>query len=191
MKKKENKQPQIMLSIFIAVIMISSVIGFMFGRDEQNTMDYNGVEFYQRNFRWITRVNGQEVVFDNFPASVEHINVSQDIISRIKNTFEVDTTYDEDSKYEEELAVIQHEMGIVLDSVFNIYVRQGMTEQNSYNITVIDCNDATQAVPVLYFMESNQTSIYLDDNCIIAKARSGVEFVRLKDRLLYGILGII
>ena len=44
---------------------------------------------------------------------------------------------------------------------------------------------------MLYFKEGNQTRIYTDGNCVIAEASQSFDMTRLKDRLLYGILGII
>ena len=56
---------------------------------------------------------------------------------------------------------------------------------------IIACDDATPLIPVIYFVESNETKIYKQENCIIAEADTSVDVIRIKDRLLYGIHGII
>jgi hypothetical protein len=46
-------------------------------------------------------------------------------------------------------------------------------------------------VPVIYFKYGNSTRIDFDNNCIIAEASSNVDFVRVKDRMLYEMLGVV
>jgi len=191
MRKKEKKNKQVLLSIFIAIIMVSSILGYMFGRDEPNTVKYNKVDFYQNNFLWATKINDKEVVFHNFPSAVEHINISDEIFARIKSTLEVDSTYDQNNSFAKDIALAQHSVELIMDDFFNIYLRKGMTTENEYNLPVITCKEATPFIPVLYFKIANQTSVYLENNCIIAEARNGLEFLKIKDRLLYGLFDII
>jgi len=191
MRKKENKRNQILLSALVAFIMVSSILGYMAGRNEPNTIQYNKFRFYQKNFLWATKINNKEVVFNNLPTAVSYINISDEVLSRIKSTLEVDTTYDQNSTYKEEIASTQFSIEKVLHNFFNIYVRKGFTEDNDYGLPVITCSDATQVVPVIYFKKGNSTSVYLENNCIIAEARDGADFLKLKDRLIYGLFGVI
>ena len=191
MKKHDNRKQQILLSVVIAFIMVSSVIGFMFGREEQNTVEYNKIKFYQKNFLWATKINGQEVVFHNFPTAVEYLNISDDIYTKIKSTLEIDSTYDQNNSYVEEIAGIQYELEMVLNNFFNIYLRKGLTDENKYNLPMITCDDATPVVPVLYFKTGNRTEVYLENNCIIAEAKNGVDLLKIKDRIILGLLGIM
>src|SRR3989339_224583 len=46
-------------------------------------------------------------------------------------------------------------------------------------------------VPVVYFRHGNATSIHLENDCIIAEAAENAGFIMVKDRLLYGMLGVI
>ena len=112
-------------------------------------------------------------------------------MTRIKSTLEVDSTYDQDNKFAEDVALAQHNTGTVLNEFFNIYLSQGMTAENEYNLPVITCSDATPYIPVIYFRIANQTSIYLENNCIIAEGKNGLEFLKIKDRILYGLFDII
>jgi hypothetical protein len=81
-------------------------------------------------------------------------------------------------------------MAITLNN-FNIFVRQGFTAENDYNFPVITCEDPTNFVPVIYFRSFNETKVYMEDNCIIAEALRQEDVERIKDRMVYGILGII
>jgi len=191
MRKKESTKKQVWLSLVIAFIMVSSILGYMFGRQEPNTVEYNEVRFYQKNFLWATKIDNKEVVFHNFPSTVEYINVSDYVLSRMKSTLEVDSTYDQDNKFVEDIAVAQHDIENVFNDFFNIYLRRGLTTENEFNLPVITCEDATLLVPVLYFKLGNTTAIYMDNNCIIAEAKSGSDFLKIKDRIIYGLLEII
>ncbi|MEK6948680.1 MAG: hypothetical protein AABX34_00555, partial [Nanoarchaeota archaeon] len=73
---------------------------------------------------------------------------------------------------------------------FNIFVRNGFTAEQQ-NFPIITCNQSTNFVPVIYFKSSNATKVYLDNNCITAEALTQADVIRVKDRLVYGILGII
>ena len=56
---------------------------------------------------------------------------------------------------------------------------------------IIACNDATLNVPVVYFKHGNATNIHIENNCIIAEASANADFIMVKDRLLYGMLGVM
>ena len=81
-------------------------------------------------------------------------------------------------------------MGLTL-SQYNIYLRKGFTTNNSFSLPVITCRDSTLMVPVIYFRNGNTTNIHLEDDCIIAEAGSDADFIKVKDRLIYGMLEVM
>ena len=112
------------------------------------------------------------------------------IASTLLNKPEIDTTSKINDTFSEEIALAQYNMALTLNNV-NIYLRKGFTQNNTFNLPIITCENATFAVPIIYFKQSNETKITIEDNCIIAEAINAVEILRIKDRLLYSILGII
>ena len=68
---------------------------------------------------WVLKDQG--VGFINLPAAVESINVSPEIIMRMKNTLEVDTTSDSNDSLAKGIALAQYQLALGLDSV-GIYV---------------------------------------------------------------------
>lgn len=70
-------------------------------------------------------------------------------------------------------------------------MRAGFTTNNTFDMPIITCEDATPVVPIIYFKQSNQTKVSLEENCIIVEARNNIDILRIKDRLLYSMLGII
>lgn len=190
-KNKRETNAKIMV-FFMAFIMIGSVFGVIFfGYNQQeNKVKYNKVEFIQKEDLWSARINSKEAVFNYLPTDVEDIEIEDDVSNRLASLVEIDPTSEINNSFKEYIALAQHQMILTLNN-FNIYVRSGFTAENEFNMPIITCKDSTSEVPVVYFIESNQTKIYLENNCIIAEGNDGFDFLRIKDRLLYSLLGIL
>jgi hypothetical protein len=191
MRKDTNKKKQVWISIGIAIIMVSSILGYMFGSDDANTYKYNKITFYQKNLAWAAKISNKDYEFNYFPDTIDYINVSSGIVSRIKSTFQLDCTYDLNDTHAQDLALAQQYIELTLMQSNSIYVRKAATAQNKYNLPVLTCKNATSAVPVIYLRIANETKIYSEDNCIIAQGRDGADILRVKDRILFGVLGVI
>jgi hypothetical protein len=194
MAREENKKllsKQNIVSLFIVFIMVTSVIGYMFGKDGAESFKYKDYKFFRKGNEWILKVGGGELNFNFFPTDVENINLSSEAINRLEGVIEIDSTSDVNDSHAKIIALAQYSMQQVLGQVSTTYIRVGMTSENEFDLPIITCNDATVAVPVLFFKEANATNVELKNNCIIAEAKSEIDIVRIKDRLLYGILGII
>jgi len=192
-KMKERKEKRKWgLILFIVFIMIGTSFSFVFfgfsGVDEK--AKYNGITFTRFADRWEAKINGKEAAFSFLPGEVEDINTPYEIPQRLQNKFEIDVTSDLNSTYKEPIALAQHQMGLTL-AAYNIFVRKGFTANNTFNLPIITCNNSTLNVPVVYFRHGNATSIYLQDSCIIAEAKTNADFIMVKDRLLYGMLGVM
>lgn len=189
---KREKKKRLYMSLFIVVIMTLSVFGFMIGSgfEDQTKFNYNDFKFNQINNRWKTKINNYDVTFDYSPLQVEHINISPNIIEKIKNSPQIDTTSNINSSFKEVIALSQYNLAQLL-AINNQFLRSGFTTKNEFDLPIITCENATTFVPVLIFQKSNETRIYEENNCIILKARSEQDVITLKDRLAYGVFGII
>lgn len=192
MRKKHGKKNKIglWLAIFIAFIMLTSTIGYVFkgGSNEK----YNDFSFSRTDDgRWYTKINGKQLAFNYFPSDIEDINLSTEVIDKIKNTRMVYFTHDPENRYRENIAMINLELTGILWNSFKVYAMNGLTENNTFNIPIVSCDNATSTSPVIYFKESNQTEIYLNNSCIILSGKTGMDFLALKERLLYGLFDVI
>ncbi len=180
------------LVYLIAITMIGSTFGVIFFGFSSGTgsVKYNDFKFVNKGSFWSTKVNGAEAIFTYFPTEVESINASGDISGKLKDRLEIDITSNFNDTYADSIALAQYQMGLVLNN-FNMFTRNGFTGKNPSNFTIITCKDATNFVPVIYFKSSNSTNIFLKDNCIIAEAATRADVIRVKDRLVYGILGVM
>ncbi len=195
-KKKQNTSKFIvyfLAFIMVSSILVSSIFGIIFSGYNQTgtTLSYNGYKFSRENNIWVTNVDGKSISFDYFPEEVDYINISSEIIDMIKNSAQIDFTYDTDSEFKDTIALIQYNIEQTLDEQFEVYMRKGFTTENEFGFPVIECNEESSSVPALYFVYSNQTDVSLKGNCIVAEADSEFDLVRVKDRIIYSLLGII
>ena len=177
---------------FIGITMVFSVFGvifFGFGAGSSGTVKYNGLKFTDKGNFWSVNVNGREALFTYLPDELALINVENAAIEKLKNVVQIDATSQFNDTLAEPIALAQFQIGTTLSN-FDIFVRNGFTAEQQ-NFPVITCEDATQFVPAIYFKESNITDVHMENNCIIAEAANAADVIRLKDKMVYGILGII
>lgn len=182
------------LILFLVFIMVGTSFSFVFFgfSSVSEKAKYNGITFTfvpSENI-WAAKIKGKNAAFSFLPKDVESIPAFDDSAKMLKDRLEIDATSDTNSTYREAIALAQHQMGLTL-SQYNIYLRKGFTANNTFSLPVIACRDSTLAVPVIYFRHGNTTNIHLENNCIIAEASSDADFIKVKDRLLYGILEVI
>src|SRR3989338_6170235 len=181
-----------MIGYFIGFIMIFSAFGvifFGFGAGSGGTVKYNGLKFADKGNFWSVKVNGREALFTYLPEELSSLNAENASIGKLKNAAQIDATSEFNDTLAEPIALAQFQMGIALNN-FGVYLRSGFTDTVS-KLPVIKCGDSTNLVPVIYFRSANETKIYSDGSCIIAEAANGADAIRAKDRLVYGILGIM
>lgn len=189
-EKKEKKKWGLIL--FIVFIMIGTSFSFVFFGFSgiQEKVKYKGITFARFADRWEAKINGVNAAFSFLPSEVEDISAFDDFAKELQGRFEIDVTYDLNSTYNQSIALAQYQMGLTL-AAYNIYMRSGFTANNTFNVPVISCDDATINVPVIYFKHGNATSIHVDNSCVIAEAPSNSDFIMVKDRILYGMLGVM
>ena len=180
------------MSIFIVVIMLMSVVGFMWkGGSGGSASEYNGHEFRLTQDRlWQTDHSGQRITFYNHPTEVESIGMDSGAAESLKGTRMAYITSDPDDSLKSYIGKAEFEMKRMMDNR-GTYLEYAFTGDNEFNKTIITCRNATPSVPVLYLKSSNETGIVYENNCIIMKAESMHDVMALRDRLLYGFLGVI
>ena len=190
--KEQKEKKKWGLILFIVFIMIGTSFSFVFfGFQPQNEVTkYNGIKFVKYPDRWEAKINGRIAAFSFLPSEVENALAFDDFAKMLQDKFEIDSTYDLNNTYAQSIAQAQYQMGLTLDT-YNIYLRKGFTTNNTFNMPIITCNESTLNVPVVYFRYGNTTNVHAEDNCIIAEASTNADFIKVKDKLLYGIFGVI
>jgi hypothetical protein len=189
-KKAKKNKTGFWFVVAIVFLMLTSTIGYLFkgGSSEK----YNHFSFSATgDGRWITKIDGNNKLFYYHPSETEKINLSDEAIKKIKNTNMVYITYDINNSQRENIAAINLELSKILWEDFNIYSLEGLTSANQYNMEVISCFNATGATPVIYYNESNMLSINIEQDCIVLNGKTTMEFIALKERMVYGLYGVI
>ena len=192
MKEKKEKKRWGLIA-FIVLIMVGtsfSVVVYYGFQSQSQAAKYNGIKFSNIGNIWIASINGRQAAFSFLPADLADIKTSGNIFGTFQGKFEIDSTSEVNSTFKEPIALAQHQMGLTLEK-YDIYLRKGFTSNNTFSLPVIACNNTIQNVPVIYFKFSNSTNINVNGNCVIAEASTATDFIRAKDRLLYGILGLM
>lgn len=190
--KEKRQRKKFGLMLFIIIIMIgTSFSAFFFGGSPQSTVvKYDGIKFVgSSQGPWVAKINGKDSAFSFLPNEVENINIDGGV-TKLIGKFEIDVTSDVNSTYKESIALAQHQMALTL-APHNIFVRKGFTTNSTFNAPIITCYEATSNVPVVYFVHGNSTTISLESGCFVVRALTDADFIRAKDRLLYGILGVV
>lgn len=179
MKEKKDRKG-IILTLFIAFIMITSVLGFVFsGDNNQDSIDYNGYTFTRTDNGWASYIRDQYIYFTYSPNELQ--DVPFDVFPI--NSGKVYVAYN------------PNEMDIVLQnsidklrytfSLNNIVAYPACSiEDGCPDIPIVSCDSE---FPVISFRKSNQDRIFTDENCIVLEGY----FVKNTDRLSYWLLGVM
>ncbi len=193
LRKKSNETTKKVIVLFIAFLMVGSVFGIIlygFAAGNPNAQEFNGYKFYYRGDHWETEVDDVKVAFLYLPPDITYIKLPDDVRSRLKGASQIDMTSDFNDTHAQGIALAQFQFDMSLRD-FKKFTRSGFTSVNQFNAPVLTCQQATQFVPMIYFKKANTTAVYTQGNCIIADALNPVDVIRIKDRLLYDMLGII
>ena len=192
-EERKEKQKQIWMGIILVAVMVFSIFGIMVGNDS-STLRYGNYKFQigSDNKVYTEVSNGNLVGFRYLPQDLENITLPEGTIQLLRNAPIIVTTFN--PNYEKtwvltHLETIEFEMSKELEGK---YIYNGVTEASEAYVSfpMINCSNATQQQPVIYFEISNETSITTQNSCIILKS-DDTGFYVLKDRLLYSYFGVI
>ena len=189
-KTEKNKNKALVWTIFVALIMITSVIGFLYvSQGEEAGITYNDHKFARKNNMFSYEQDGKEFLFRYFPNELESISNLTDL-SGLKKPM-IYLTFDPNSTLVQPIDLLRFELSNDLPNL-NVYLKQGVTsESDTYSLPVIDCKDASSGTPVIKIVKANETSITKEDNCFLFSAKNDYDLARQKDLIVYILLGII
>ncbi|MFC1769026.1 hypothetical protein ACFLZX_04650 [Nanoarchaeota archaeon] len=187
-KQHSDNKTSAVIVIFLAGIMIFSVVGFIYVGDSQQSQTIGGLKYILTNQGWMVNVEGHQYYFDFLPTEIS-FGLDPLVSSAMNSSEMVYITYDPESEDKERLSQIQYEIKEALNSK-EIFVKNAFTKDNDYGMTVITCDDATSSVPVIELRTSGNFSISYENGCIDAVSEPS-DFLMLRDILVYSALGII
>ncbi len=186
-RRDEKSKGGMYIAVFIAFIMISSVIGYMWGQNapdvQTGSSTYNEFSFIKTQNGWSTKIDGITTEVRFHPAEVEAISFSQNEHALLLKG-PIYVSYNPLDENVEMLALAQFELANVLAKK-NIQVIPSMSEKNEFGITLANCD--TKGTVLLLDFDNATTSITTSGTCIQAKGNP----LEIKDRILYDLYGII
>lgn len=190
--KKKQKNLTIISWLFI-ILMVSSVFGVMFYgfANSNNEIKINGFKLKQVSNYYTTEIGNENIEFYFLPEYLEDINISEQIKTELKTGASF-VTFNPDDSNLEYIDLIRFELSEISNK--GLTTKQFISAQtrNStlYNLPIINCKNNTQD-PIIMIKTADNTEIYKQENCIYVTASYDTDFARIRDKLLYTILGII
>ncbi|MBW2987939.1 hypothetical protein DRJ48_01585 [Candidatus Woesearchaeota archaeon] len=192
-KKKESKRPQQLIIAGITIfIMLSSVLGYLGSRvGGGGSIKYKNFRFrVLENGMYATTIANKQFRFNFLPQALSNMSFDPSILAPIKQTRLLYTTSEFDSPIKESMSETEYLLGEGLYAMGK-YTIPGYTTNTTTQRPVITCENATAFVPVIMLKYSNETKAWLEGNCLIIQANTRVDFLAYKDRILYGLLGVL
>ncbi len=180
------KKSNLILAIFIVFIMVTSVIGFMYSPKEkdslnENSFDYNGFNFeLATNNKFITSINGNQIIFDNDPRTLEDIKLPDFQITQEK-VYLIFNPEEKDDNLDYSISKLYYTLQV---KGIRAVLACSKEKDCPNNLPIKDCNSES-----FYFKKSNLTNIYKQDKCIIIQG-DNININKYVDKIDLNLIGI-
>lgn len=210
---EETAKPkrQTLYFIIFAGVLILILLGIIFvprylARQEFENNKYNSFEFIkQEDNLWYTMLQrGAQpywVPFYYHPRELEDIGVENNLRNKFfairDNNGSIFITLDPDSNNNTiviagvEIAKITGPSGLLKVPTRSAFIKAPTNASAETATPIVTCNDANEKVMVIWLVLSNKNLVYSDGNCIVLQAKSYTDTVKVADRLVYHLLGVM
>jgi hypothetical protein len=188
-RKSKEQRNQIIMAVFLSVIMVASMLGIMLNQ-ESTTITYNDFKFRPvQNKGYVTKVNGEQVVFNYLPEDVQEFNVPGNFCSVLQDSAAIKILFEPNNPSVQFIDYIRLDFEEKLDKTIVSSITENSSAYSLFKVS--NCSQSSALQPIIFFKESNTTGLELDNEyCLIAES-SEQGYVLLKDRLLYCYYGIM
>ncbi len=152
------------------------------------TLKYNGYKFTLAGEQYRAKVNGIQRSFIFFPGDLEYIQIPDDVKALLAKPI-LTVTYDSNSTLSSNLGEAQYYFEVQLTD--SKIIERAITNNDGIELSQKSCADATEAQPVIELIESNQSIIKADGNCIKIQALDAFDLYQQTERVVYTILGVM
>ena len=184
------------MGLFIVAVMILSTFGFIasFNQNTQQDYSYNGFEFEQKNNQWVTEADTpfgkQEFAFLFHPLSLT-VDVPAEIPNAIKQTPEIVLTFDPNITEIQYVDAARFELSQYLLTNLGKNLRHTVTQNTTiYGFPVETCSQKP-GTTYLTFEASNESSAFINENCITITALNPADYIQYSEKILYMMLGVM
>lgn len=201
-EKKRQQRKQLIVGGTLAFIMVFGVIGWAVQgapSSQLDTFEFQGVPFEvrqeQNQVLYFAQTDMGEIVFYTDPFSISNLGQPETFGETMRNANSITFTSHPDRNLGQGEDIIQQSIIRDADRYADITVQRAYTEETRFSDgrPVRDCNDATQANPVILMQANTNASDYfydIDEHCF---GLDGDQFDLLtaRDQLMMDLLGWI
>ena len=186
-KDNQGKRTKIIIVLALTFIMVSSVFGFIFSyRDTEegsNVINYKDKKFQLINNLWVTEIDGVQVFVLNDPNTLESIDVPTLPLQHGKIYVGLPPGNTTSEEYDFVSQRMTYTLGL---RNVNAVPACSYDDIDCPDVPIIDCQ---KNIPSIVFVESNLTSVYEQESCIIVEG----DFIYLDmfiDKLTLELVGL-
>jgi len=184
---KKQQRNNLIIGIFLTALMVASMFGIM-ANNNQNSLKYNKFKFTPlQDGSFMTKVNNKEYYFSNMPQDLINLPTKEGFCKSLKDINSLNIIFNPNSKSITYIDFIRQDLSKNIDNI-NFFRSE---ESNSYTLyPITQCDNSSIFSTTIYFKDSNQTAINIDEKCYVAESNS-YGFITLKDKIMYCYLGIL
>jgi hypothetical protein len=174
------------MGIFIAIIMLASVLAVFTNTETEKTKEYNGHTFYTINQGWFTYINGQRMGFQYLPQDLENIssppfvNLESPKVYLIRDPTTRNITIEQ--SWQRVAAILVARNIQVVDAC-------SQDKECSNSLPIKDCE--TLSVPGVFFKSGPNAKITKNYMCYVIEGDTSLNLYRATEKLIYQILGVV
>jgi hypothetical protein len=181
-----------LIGLGIIGIMILSTLALVVVDYASNSgggaLKYNGYKFTLADQQYRAKINGVQRSFIFFPGDIEYVQIPDDVKALLAKPV-LTVTYDPNSTLSANMGEAQYYFEVQLaDSKI---IERAVTNNEGIELPQKSCADATEAQPVIELVESNQSIIKAEGNCIKVQALDAFDLYQETERIVYTILGVM
>ncbi len=191
--KRRRLTKQAWWSIGLGAIMIFSIAGaFVADSGGGDSLKYGETSFRYVNGEYAAKIGKAEHIFSYFPTEVEDIALPPEAKMALLSTPQVILTFKPVPGQSFAIDSARFDISNALYGSGKSVVEGIAGLDSRYAIPYITCENATAFVPAIFIeVSEGEMGISFTDNCIILRGQGEDDILKLKDRLLYSIYGVM
>jgi hypothetical protein len=188
--KQKSSKEKTLIGVIIGLLMVFSVLGYFGSQNGSSVFRYNGLKFTQMSSGMLAlKFQGASFRFNFLPNQL-NTTPGAEAVPILKGKNMIYSTSDPVSPASESIAEAEFLFDEALANA-KIYPVPGFIAPTQSQRKVITCLNATETVPVVFFEQRNESAVKLFGNCVKITAPTRLDFLAIKDRIIFGILGIL
>jgi len=189
-QRGRHSRKRLILPVFIGLIMVMSIFGYIIGQDSSGTQqDAGGKTFGQFTFQqtaagWTTTVDGRELSFRYLPDELSDVRLgasTSDILRREKVYLTRDPTKD--------YGLGERDFYLNLRPILNIQLACTTDVAECSNLPLKTCIDGNALVAIVQLEAADRNEVLTEDHCVIIRG-DGVYITKAIDKLVYSYYAI-